>query len=141
MDVILNGIFFKCCFCKVLMKIVNRESISPDHDSRFLKGVLENEIKGLFHPTANVQNNTPFRNLFGGTNCSSTNNLLGFNSFIPADNNINQNLLPDFNKMKPSNNFFQTPKNNKVNDTSFFFSPEQMKDVNFQTPKNMHSGN
>jgi hypothetical protein len=121
MDVILNGIFFKCLFCKVLMKIVSRESISPDHENKFQNPLLlENDIKGLFQPSSVVDTtSTPFRALF------TNNNPLNFNSFIPTNS---------FSTIKPSNNFFQTPKGNKVMDQSLFFSPES-KDL-LQTPQN-----
>jgi hypothetical protein len=145
MDILLNGIFFKCCFCKVLTKIVNRESISPEHENRFLNShplLMENDIKGLFQPNSGFENNTPFRNLFNSGGTNSNNNLLNFNNFIPGSERATSNLIGDFNKIKPSNNFFQTPKNIRITDESLFFSPDSSK--GFQTPQNrnvFNSGN
>jgi hypothetical protein len=113
------------------MKIVNRESISPDHENKFQNPLLlENEIKGLFQPYSVETASTPYRALF------TNNNPLNFNSFIPN----NEGRVDPFSKIKPSNNFFQTPKGNKVLDQSLFFSPETNRE--FQTPqaKVIHSG-
>ncbi len=74
MDNLLNSLFFKCFFCKVLTRIVHRESISPEHSNinRFLynnicENNVDNEIKGLFHPSVQAENNTPIKNLIAGS--------------------------------------------------------------------------
>jgi hypothetical protein len=99
MDILLNGIFFKCYLCKVLTKIVHRESISPEHENmnRLIynnnpnisggNNNFDSEIKNLFHPTLINENNTPMKNLFTGYfNFNNSNNTSLNNN---ANNNFN----------------------------------------------------
>lgn len=95
MDTLLNGIFFKCFFCKVLTKITHRESVSPEHEntSRLLYqnnqiNNIDTDIKGLFEP--NVGNNTPTKNLFG-LGFPQQEKRIGMNSQF-----INPNLLSKY---------------------------------------------
>jgi hypothetical protein len=72
MDNLLSSTFFKCCFCKLLTKIVNRESITSDE----IKSItIDSEIKNLF----NNDNIVTLNNMF-------TNNSFAFNSFMPRNN-------------------------------------------------------
>lgn len=93
MDALLNSLFFKCFFCKVLTRIVQRESISPNHSNninRFsnnntCEATADYEIKNLFHQNIYSENNTPMKNLISG--CFNTTQ---FNKINP---NVNQNHL------------------------------------------------
>jgi hypothetical protein len=148
MDLLLNGVFFKCFVCKVLTKIIHRESISPEHENvnRLLFKVndqlcnIDNDVKGLFQPTINMETYTPMRNLFGPSDLrfNSTTNTMNIGAMnVPGkilfkskkDTNIrlNQNLMKNFNQSEG----LQTPKmENKFEKSSIMFSP----DDKFQTP-------
>lgn len=93
MDNLLNGLFFKCFYCKVLTKITNRESVSPENknfNNMIFQGTPEfdREIKCLFQQNINVENNTPMKNLFneGVFNPNSIRTVNNFN--VPHQNLI-----------------------------------------------------
>ena len=121
MDNLLNGIFFKCCICKLLTKVFNRESVSPDQEVRIIN-LREKEIQNLFQQEIKFNNNFAFNNLF-----IPPNNPLNFNSFFPKPQGINY-LTNNHNKKLLDNRFdiYSTPdtKHNKT----LYLSPA--KDIN-----------
>ncbi len=94
MDNLLGGIYFKCFYCKLLTRIINREIVKTDVN------YIDYEFQKLF---ANErQSNSQYRKI--------SNNL-------PSYYYIN-----DKDEMKCENNF-QTPKNLKT-DRSYLFSDD-----------------
>lgn len=97
MDNLLSSTFFKCGFCKLLTKIVNRESVTLDD---FKPPVIDNEIKNLFQNDNIMTPNSLFAN-----------NAFMFNSFIPK--NTNTSYLENHET-------YATPKVNRA----LFISPD-----------------
>jgi hypothetical protein len=101
MDNLLSSTFFKCCTCKLLTKIIKRESVTIDD----IKPIpMDSDIKNLF------QNDNRFNpgNLF-------TNNSFMFNnnSFIPKSNNT-------MGYLTNNESTFTTPRVNRT----LFISPD-----------------
>jgi len=148
MDILLNGLFFKCFFCKTLNKITHRDTVSPEHKNN-INSISDfsqeiREVDKLFNK--NLMNETPVKSLFMNQNvinpeiCRELSNLINKSP-------INQNLIRNFNNLGEVNtNFNQsqslllTPKNYSKFSNNLHFSPDEK----FQTPitpRNQNSSN
>jgi hypothetical protein len=78
MDVLLNGIFFKCFYCKVLNRITSRETITTNierinNNNNFVRDISDQNIRGLFQTNQNNDNNIiPINNLFSRFDSNGT---------------------------------------------------------------------
>ncbi len=108
-NVLLNGNFFKCVSCKVLVKITSTELITPEENT------FKNDPSYLFKSEFADTRTSSYKKLF------HNDNYLSFNQFIPD------------NKKVAGESFFQTPKNN--NKSTFVSSQDDI----FKTPSNNYT--
>jgi hypothetical protein len=130
MDALLNGILFKCFLCKLLTKIVHRDSVSPDNNQMMMNNnyflqreiINDREIKNLFNNNINLENNTPIRNLFY-QGIGFNNNQMTYCQPLPG-----QNLMENFNRSEGNrfNDILQTPKTISKFDRDLLFSPDHL---------------
>ena len=103
---LLNGNFFKCVSCKILVKITSSELITPEEQSS------KNDPSYLFRNEMADTRTSSYKKLF------HSDHYLSFNQFVPT------------NKQMINDSFFQTPKNSNK---SLFVSTQ---DDIFKTPSN-----